>query len=175
MGPSPWQNLDNPVDVNADGWTTPFDALLVINRVSEGVSLSALEVLSTSIFADVNGDRNLDATDAIHVINTLNVGPEGIGDAELSSDEAASRVAPLWYDDSRVDDAAAWQDGDWNQAEGDDANVELNPENAPRAVPRLAAEDESWDSDDEDLKESHAEDDDQLFSEDADWLLAELF
>jgi len=173
MGPSPWQNLDNPVDVNADGWTTPFDALLVINRVSEGLSLSALEALSLSIFADVNGDRNLDATDAIHVINTLNGGAEGIGDAELSSNEAASRAAPLWYEDSRDDEASTWEDADWNQAEGDDADVELADGNL-LTVPRLASEDESWDLADEDLKKPQAEDDDQLFSEDADWLLAEL-
>ena len=89
MGPSPWQNLDNPDDVNVDGWTTPMDALLIINPVNEGVSLSALTAAPASLFVDVNGDRILDANDAIQVINTLNAA----GEAPIAAD-AARRMAP---------------------------------------------------------------------------------
>ncbi|HPM81057.1 MAG TPA: dockerin type I domain-containing protein, partial [Candidatus Anammoximicrobium sp.] len=103
MGPSPWQNLNDPDDVNVDGWTTARDALLVINRINDGVPLSALAAPVT-LFVDVNGDRNLDAGDAAQVINTLNG-----ADQALPAVEEASRVAPLWFDNG-PEEIAAWED-----------------------------------------------------------------
>lgn len=178
MGPSPWQNLDNPDDVNADGWITPYDALLVINRVNEGTVLSALASVPTTIFADVNGDRSLDTTDAVQVINTLNGSENLMGDAELTGEEVASRVAPLWYDrpeDGNPEaDAATWQERDDEHVDGDPLDMEGDLPDTPWGMPRLMPEDEAWDRADEDPIPPLDKDDGQLFSEDADWLLAEL-
>ena len=177
MGPSPWQNPDNPVDVNADGWATPHDALLVINRVNEGVALSAWAALSTAVFADVNGDRSLDATDAVQVINTLNGGENFVADAPLADGEeladgaGASRVAPLWYvpqaEDQPQEDTWAWQPEDDLLAAGDTTTGE--PE-IPWTMPRRVLDDPAA----EELEKSSPQEEDQLFTEDADWLLAEL-
>jgi len=154
MGPSPWQNLDNPDDVNADGWITPYDALLVINRVNEGTALSALASVPTTIFADVNGDRSLDTTDAVQVINTLNGSENLMDDAESTGEEVASRVAPLWYhrpDDGNPEaDAATWQERDDEQADGAPLDMERDLPDTPWVMPRLMPKDEAWDRADED-------------------------
>lgn len=170
MGPSPWQNVDNPDDVNADGWATPCDALLVINRINEGIALTALAVAETSYYVDVNGDRCLDPTDAVQVINFLNDDGQ-----ELVADEAASRVAPLWYDDGSRDDTA-WDDAVADEADADtslDTVVEdesLDSEIAPYMMPRLMQPDESTDTGIVEEKEASVEGDDELFSEQVDWL-----
>lgn len=169
MGPSPWQNVDNPDDVNADGWATPFDALLVINRVNEGLSLTTVSGAEMSYYVDVNGDRCLDPTDAVQVINFLN------GDGqELAADEAASRVAPLWYDDG-LSEAPAWDDTLEDEADSGtslDTVVEdesLDSEIAPYMMPRLMQYDESADTGTVEEKEQAVEDD-EVFSEEVDWL-----
>ncbi|MCU0978359.1 MAG: dockerin type I domain-containing protein [Pirellulaceae bacterium] len=170
MGPSPWQNLDNPDDVNVDGSTTPFDALLVINRINEGISLSAVATSETTYLVDVNGDRSLDATDAIQVINTLNTG----GGEALVGDDVASRVAPLWYDGGWNDDSA-WQETDTTEpSDGVEGDAKLETEDAPLAVARLGQRDEALDADSLDQEKPKAEVDDGLFSEDTDWLLADV-
>jgi hypothetical protein len=169
MGPSPWQNLDNPDDVNVDGWTTPMDALLIINPVNEGVSLSALTAAPASLFVDVNGDRILDANDAIQVINTLNAASE----APIAAD-AARRMAPLWYDGNVTDDAA-WQDTDSaEQSEAVEGDAKLVTEDAPLAVAIFEQRDESLDSGGVAEEKPKAEVDDELFSEDVDWLLEDV-
>jgi hypothetical protein len=168
MGPSPWQNLDNPDDVNVDGWTTPFDALLVINQVNEGRSLSAWVAAETSLRVDVNGDRSLDANDAIQVINTLN----GAFESDDAAD-VANRVAPLWYDGIPEDDSA-WQDTD-SAEPSDTAEGDASPDalDTPLPVARLMYGDESLDSDSLE-EEKPDEGDDGVFSEDVDWLLDEV-
>lgn len=170
MGPSPWQNVDNPDDVNADGWATPFDALLVINRVNEGLSLTTVSGAEMSYYVDVNGDRCLDPTDAVQVINFLN------GDGqELAADEAASRVAPLWYDDG-LSEAPAWDDTLDDGADSGtslDSIVEdesLDSEIAPYMMPRLMQYDESTDTDIVDEKKVAVEGEDEVYSEEVDWL-----
>ncbi len=170
MGPSPWQNLNDPDDVNVDGWTTARDALLVINRINDGVPLSALAAPVT-LFVDVNGDRNLDAGDAAQVINTLN----GAAEAPLAVEEA-NRVAPLWFD-SGVDESAAWEDGVATD-EADNAKLgdeSLDPDAARMAVLPVADETDPLDASSEDVeKEDAIPDESLLFAEDTDWLMPEL-
>jgi len=170
MGPSPWQNLNDPDDVNVDGWTTARDALLVINRINDGVPLSALAAPVT-LFVDVNGDRNLDAGDAAQVINTLNG-----ADQALPAVEEASRVAPLWFDNgpeeiAAGEDTVATEEADSTEV-GDEALV-WDP--ARMAVLPVADEQDPLDASSEDAeKEESIPDESLLFSEDTDWLASEL-
>jgi len=170
MGPSPWQNLNDPDDVNVDGWTTARDALLVINRINDGVPLSALAAPVT-LFVDVNGDRNLDAGDAAQVINTLNG-----ADQALPAVEEASRVAPLWFDNG-PEEIAAWEDTvateEADSTELGDEALVWDP--ARMAVLPVADEQDPLDASSEDAeKEESIPDESLLFSEDTDWLASEL-
>ena len=170
VGPSPWQNLDNPVDVNGDGWTTPLDALLVINRVNEGVTLSALAATPMSVFADVNGDRRLDSRDALQVINDLN-GGDG---AEVLESDAASHAAPLWYDGSLEDPAPALEHASRERTDDDGGDLEADAADQALTVPRPVQRYEEGGAGNEDPEKPQAKDDESLFSEDADWLLPDL-
>jgi VCBS repeat-containing protein len=84
--PSIWQNPDNRFDVNADGFCTPIDALLLINRLN---LLGPGELPNPAIppnapppFYDVNGDGLLTSTgDILQVINKLNQQVVGEGEA----------------------------------------------------------------------------------------------
>ena len=82
---SPWQNPSNAIDVSADGFVTPIDALLVINYLNQGgPSQLTPEILLPTLggpFLDVTGDRNVSPLDALVVINFLNTG-EGEGEGE---------------------------------------------------------------------------------------------
>ena len=70
---SSWTNPDQAMDVSADRWLTPLDALLIINRILEreegGDGLGAAGVAP---FVDVSGDARLSPIDALLVINGLN-------------------------------------------------------------------------------------------------------
>ena len=162
-GPSPWQNLDIPEDVNADGWATPIDVLLIINGIGQDVALSTSLSLPVSLFLDVNGDRHLDASDAIQVVNLLNGGDQTERAADTASDQA-----PLWYDD-RWTAPSVWEGvEDSDQAVRETGEDAAEIDDTPWAVARVAdRDDESEDLDQDDA-------DEQLFSEDADWLLGEL-
>jgi hypothetical protein len=171
MGPSPWQNQDDPDDVNVDGLTTPCDALLVINRVNEGVLLAASAASEVAFFVDVNGDRSLDANDAVQVINTLNE-----SDPAPFAADAASRVAPIWFD-SGLDESAAWQDTvATEETDSTDLSDESVAPDSARMIARPVTDDEAPSdvSSEVEGKPDLASDDSLLFSEDADWLAPEL-
>ncbi len=57
-------NYDNPLDVNADSFVSPLDALLVINALETGE-------VSESVHPDVNADGGVSPIDALLVINDL--------------------------------------------------------------------------------------------------------
>ena len=61
------QNPENPVDVNADGFVTAIDALLVINAINRGSELEG-----GPPYLDVTGDSVLSARDVLLVINYIN-------------------------------------------------------------------------------------------------------
>jgi hypothetical protein len=162
-GPSPWQNLDSPEDVNADGWATPIDVLLIINGIGQDVALSTSLSLPVSLFLDVNGDRHLDASDAIQVVNLLNGGDQ----AERSAD-LASHAVPMWYDDRWTAPSVSERGEKSDQSVSETGEDAAEIDDTPWAVARvMQRDDESEDLDQDDA-------DEQLFSEDADWLLGEL-
>jgi hypothetical protein len=81
----PWQNIDNPLDVNGDGSISPIDVLLITNRINNlgpGL-LPPPSGGSPPPFYDVNGDGSITAIDALNIINRLNnpvAAPEGEGE-----------------------------------------------------------------------------------------------
>ena len=68
-GTPPYQNSDNPFDVNDDGVVSPLDALLVINSLDRG--LAGFDALQLGWFLDTNGDDSISPLDALRVINAL--------------------------------------------------------------------------------------------------------
>jgi hypothetical protein len=71
-------NTQDNVDVDNDGYITPHDALVVINRVNEGGDGELTPANNpTGSFVDVDGDGNCSPIDALLVINWLNSHPSG--------------------------------------------------------------------------------------------------
>ncbi len=71
---SPWQNPEDPCDVNGDGVITPKDALLVINRLNERGIHRLTGTPSEGKWWDVNGDGFVTPRDVLIVVNRLNAG-----------------------------------------------------------------------------------------------------
>lgn len=73
----PWQNPENPLDVNGDHDVTAIDALNVINWINANPGLSQLAAARQIYekFYDVNNDGFCTAGDALLVINWINNHP----------------------------------------------------------------------------------------------------
>ena len=80
-------NTSNRYDVNNDGFSSPIDALIIINSLARGGS-RALSVgsgegeLSSRMYIDVNGDGFISPIDALQVINAINRRIGGSGEGE---------------------------------------------------------------------------------------------
>ncbi len=93
----PWQNADEPRDVNKDGTVSPIDVLMVINELNLSGSRDLQHRPATeSKFFDSNGDDSLSPLDALIIINFLN-------SASISEGESAE----IWPDDRTKDMALA--------------------------------------------------------------------
>lgn len=75
-----WQNPVKALDVNGDGFISPIDALIVINKINRD-GLGPLPAIDSTHapppYYDADGDGNLFAIDALLVINRLNDGRGG--------------------------------------------------------------------------------------------------
>ena len=105
--PPSHQNPDNFLDVNADGFISPIDALLIINIINErAVGGSGSTIPTSSLpppppYVDTDGNNLITPNDVLQVINYLNANTsharrstgegEGIGAAE---GEATFSTAP---------------------------------------------------------------------------------
>lgn len=76
--PGPNTNLDEPMDVNGDGWVTALDALQIINWLGRRSLTSGLvdppwlgDEFTASIFLDTNADFRVTAGDALLIINSM--------------------------------------------------------------------------------------------------------
>ena len=88
--PGGFTNSRQNVDVDNDGFISPLDALLVINKINSGDTSLVATPFARAPFVDVNGDGNCSPIDALLVINWLNAhtgDSTPIGEAE---GEAAS-------------------------------------------------------------------------------------
>ncbi len=82
-----YQNTRDRYDVNADGFVSPIDILLVLNdlNLNRPRRLDPTE-FTPPPFIDVNGDGNVGPIDALEVINFLNLRGNGGGEGEVSAD-----------------------------------------------------------------------------------------
>ncbi|WP_145421103.1 dockerin type I domain-containing protein [Planctomycetes bacterium K23_9] len=71
-------NVDNPVDVNADGSVTPGDALAVINDLSARINGAAQgeSAAEIKVYPDANGDSEVSPADILMVLNHLAQGED---------------------------------------------------------------------------------------------------
>ncbi len=96
---SKWQNPRMPLDVNADTFISPLDALLIINKLNDPTFERNLP-LSNFVappYLDTSGDELVSPLDALLVINYLNatrLGGGGEGEANLSATTYAMMVTP---------------------------------------------------------------------------------
>lgn len=75
--PSAWQNPLRQLDVNADSFVTPIDALLIINLLNtagSGALAGRTPPIPTQPYVDTSGDSALTSLDALLVINAINAG-----------------------------------------------------------------------------------------------------
>lgn len=101
INPAPplWQNPPRVMDVNNDTFTTPIDALLIINELNVNtLNLGPDRRLPTNgaappPFYDVNGDGFLTPNDSLIVINFLNSGVTGEGAGEGEGGSTSSLAA----------------------------------------------------------------------------------
>ncbi len=89
-GSSPWQNPLRSVDVNADGFVTALDVLLIVNDLNNNGArrLSGTEQ-SPPPYIDVSGDGFVSALDVLLVVNHINRNGSGEGESESGSGGAS--------------------------------------------------------------------------------------
>ncbi len=121
------QNTTMPTDVNGDSFTSPVDALLVINAIitasaSDNDEPSAMPLTATTssvsqqpqYYLDVNGDGRVSPHDALLVINRL-INPTGAAVAPLAamgSDPGAPAAMTAVAVDMAIDEARDGEDAD---------------------------------------------------------------
>ncbi|MFW6171053.1 MAG: S8 family serine peptidase, partial [Planctomycetota bacterium] len=131
-------------DVNADGFVSPLDALLVITHLNEGTS----NTLSNSPGEvnprlDVNGDSFLSPVDAYLVISYLN------GNQSQAEGEAEGEYTPLVetnHDEDTQDDALTASPTTvlTTLDESEDANLEPSQDAAEPSTPDMTPETKDW-------------------------------
>ena len=80
---TPFHNWFSALDINADGFVSPIDVLLIVNELNKGTNelvLSAGGTDDVHWFVDTNGDNSLSPVDALLVINHLNQLADGEGE-----------------------------------------------------------------------------------------------
>ncbi|MCH5374252.1 MAG: dockerin type I domain-containing protein [Planctomycetes bacterium] len=128
-GEAEFTNYSMPTDVNGDGFTSPSDALALINFLNAYGPMD-LTYLSAGTgegeagdryFFDTNGDKVISPMDVIGVINYLNMAAHVGGEGESASGEPNVEVAALI-----VDPASAMQMVAAVDAQATDAAVAEN-------------------------------------------------
>ena len=89
---SKWQNTENPVDTNKDGFVSPIDALLIINNLNEKGSRRLTDDDLGPVCFDVNGDGFVAPVDVLRVINA---NESGSGEGEAGGGDVAAKMEPL--------------------------------------------------------------------------------
>jgi len=93
-----YQNPNNRFDVNADGFVSPIDALIVINDLQrKGTRILSPTEFVPPPFIDVNGSGSVEPIDVLNVINFLNTQSRtgsGEGEGEGEGNPAISSAAP---------------------------------------------------------------------------------
>lgn len=88
---SRWQNRNNRFDVNNDGFVTPNDVLLIVNRLNSN-GPQTLSDEPTPPYLDVNGDGLVTANDVLQVVNAIN--SQGDSEGEAGASFAPPPISP---------------------------------------------------------------------------------
>jgi hypothetical protein len=107
-GAGEYTNWTNPLDVNADGYVSPIDALAIINALNAGGSRPLIGGSgegedANRMYVDTNGDGFLSPIDVLNVINFLNQG-SGAGSGEGEASNSPQTVDQLLSADLFVDE-----------------------------------------------------------------------
>jgi hypothetical protein len=96
--PPRYQNPGNKFDVNADGFVSPIDVLIVINLLNtRGPSVPVQGLPGPPDYVDVNGNNTVEPLDALEVINFINSGRgSGEGEGEGYSDRMSNGLIQGW-------------------------------------------------------------------------------
>jgi hypothetical protein len=92
----PWQNPNNPYDVNGDGVVTGLDVLILINYLNKNGPHTLeppTDGSSPPPYLDVNGDNRITPLDALQTINLLNSRRPPLVDPQQSGPVQGSFVA----------------------------------------------------------------------------------
>ncbi len=107
----PWQNPDNPYDVNDDDVVSPLDALVVIQDLSTTGARKLPDPgpeSSPPPYVDVSGDGFVTPLDALLVISFLSKGPSGDAEGEMGSGNQGGMSGNGPEGESRADDSDLW-------------------------------------------------------------------
>jgi hypothetical protein len=119
----PWQNPDNPLDVDDDGSVSAIDVLLVIDRLNrDGPGLLPVPPVAPDVpppYVDPSGDDALAPFDALLIINAINemLGLRASRNVFDEVDPAYPTVEPVPFYDF-VQGETAWSDVAWALALG---------------------------------------------------------
>jgi hypothetical protein len=95
--PPPHRNPADFLDVNADGFLSPIDALLIINYLNEEGAGPVTGLTAPPPYRDVDGDNFISAIDVLQVINALNdLSAGGSGEGEGSGLLTSPLAATNW-------------------------------------------------------------------------------
>jgi spore coat protein CotH len=89
FSPSTTTNFLQPLDTNGDSYTSPLDALIVINLLDAGIELSSSEFM-----CDVNQDGYASPIDALIIINEIDRQSGASGEGEFVQ-TAAWQISPI--------------------------------------------------------------------------------
>jgi hypothetical protein len=97
-------NAVEPFDVDANGFVSPSDALLIIDLLNDSSATRNVGEMPSPLagpFVDTNGNGSVTPNDALLIINTLNSRPSGEGEGESLSptrmvDMASFDIEQTW-------------------------------------------------------------------------------
>ncbi len=95
-----YQNPTQPKDVNADGFVSPIDVLVVINLLNAvGASIPVAGLPGPPDYVDVNGNNTVEPLDALLIIDYINSRSGFGGEGESSTMVVMPSAAPSlsWY------------------------------------------------------------------------------
>ena len=106
---TPWQNIQNPLDVNGNGEVTALDALAVINELAwrEQPELPSIQTLNdfAGQYVDVTADGMITAMDALRVINEMTRRNRGVEFEQLAGAVAVASSS-MFTEGSRQSEAS---------------------------------------------------------------------
>lgn len=108
---SEWQNPNNALDVNADGFIAADDPLIVVNRINIGFNSALPSPASSPPYLDVNGDVFLSPLDALLPMNHINANQLG-RPSEFSINDSGSVRIDLQLLDSNNQVASQVNEGE---------------------------------------------------------------